>query len=227
MRGTDGQQFPTGVTDSSHINVFVPDICRDLPFTHVKSSQTHGVDTLRFELGQLYDSNKTSDSCYCMEPGNGTAANSSMCFNEGLFDIATCRYGSHMVVSQPHFYKANDVLLSNETNVPPVNESVDVSYLEIEPWTGIPLDVSIKLQLNFDLRSYPAYKMMNRRQLVPLLWFEQTAQADDKAVNELNSMLFDKIKLLKVAAGVCIGVGVLIVIVIAIRHYTSKSKRYV
>ena len=218
LRGTDGQQFPTGVSESTLIDIFVPDLCREITFVHSGSGSIGGIDGLRFDLRQIYDSSKESDTCYCMK------SNTSECFKKGLMDIAKCRYDSPIVVSQPHFLNVDDELIVNSApnNVTPPDSSAHSSHLYVEPWTGVPLSVSVKLQINFDLKSFPIYNWNHTRQVVPLLWFEQSANVNDESVRQLNSLLFDKIKILQGVSATAIALAVIIALAMVVKRYRER-----
>ena len=223
LRGTDGQQFPTLLSESSDINIFVPDLCRDLKFSYSGSSEISGVNALRFDLNQLYDSEKDSDNCYC------TKDKVTDCYKKGLMDIARCRLDSHIVVSQPHFLDVDDeVIKSAKNNVSAPVRDVHSSSLHLEPFTGVPLSVSVKLQINFELQTYHLFDINKttyeyKKQVVPILWFEQSAQIDGASVDQLNSLLFSKIKLLRGIAGTTLALGVVIPLVaFVIKRYRAN-----
>ena len=220
-RGTDGQQFASGVTESSQIDLFIPDFCRSFSFSSQGNTDVNGVPTVSFKMNQLYNGKSQDDTCYCMKD------NVTDCYQKGLFDIASCRYGSHIIISQPHFLNVEDSIIRVANNISAANETVDSSHLNIEPWTGAPLSLSIKLQINFDLQSYPDFDRNHTKQIVPLLWFEQVAQADQKTTQHLKSLLLNKITMLRVIAEITIIIAAFALFATAIRLIGLRKKSYV
>lgn len=219
-RGTDGQQFATGVTESSRVDLFVPDFCRPISFSSDGTSDVNGVSTVSLKMDQLYNGHSQDDTCYCMKD------NLSDCYQRGLFDIASCRYGSHVVVSQPHFLNVDDDIIHVANNISAADEKIHSSHLNIEPWSGAPLSLSVKLQLNFDLQSYPVFDRNHTKQLAPLLWFEQVAQADEKTTQHLKSLLLNKITLLRVIAEITIIISAFVLLVTLVRLIGLTKKPY-
>src|SRR5207244_10388592 len=91
-------------------------------------------------------------------------------------------------------------LIKNTTGLNPNSEKHD-TYLDVEPWTGMSLAASFKFQINIETR--PEDKLANityPKKMVPLLWIEETASADQQSADNLNARLFSKIIIFRVSA---------------------------
>ena len=67
----------------------------------------------------------------------------------GLLNVSACKFQAPAYVSYPHFYLADPILLDQfeEGSLnPDVNKHE--SYLSLEPRSGIPLEVSVRMQIN-------------------------------------------------------------------------------
>ena len=67
----------------------------------------------------------------------------------GLMNVSACKFNAPAFVSYPHFYKTDPVLLDKFENGS-LNPSPDLheSQLSLEPISGVPLDVKVRMQIN-------------------------------------------------------------------------------
>ncbi len=68
-------------------------------------------------------------------------------FPSGIFDLSACHYGAPTFISFPHFLNADNSYLNTVSGLEP-NSSLHQTYLDVEPLTGTPIDLALRVQLN-------------------------------------------------------------------------------
>ena len=217
--GSDGAQFPPDVVPQDKLAIFSGDICRPVWFSYKEKSKVKSFKTMRFELMEVNNKHLSGEKCFCVDK------NEDDCSDE-LMDISYCKQDAPIFISKPHFLDALKHL-ENITGLEPSKEKHE-SWMDVEPWTGIPLKASVKFQVNIETQPEPAppaglYNMTYPSKIVPLLWFEQMAEVDDVSSKKLNSRLFNKITMFRAVTGVMIGIG--IVGLITVGYLYMKKKR--
>ncbi|XP_043485899.1 protein croquemort-like, partial [Polistes fuscatus] len=175
IEGSTGEFWPPNQAQDD-IKLFIPDLFlntsfsfyRPLTFEFIKEKFIMGIHTSQYSLGEetlgknmerrrAHEQEKyfkktieikkdkdfrTLNNCYC----NGE------CSPSGLINITSCRYGAPVFVSLPHFYKADPILGNQVVGMNP-NEDDHSFYINIEPLTGIPLEMEARLQINMLIES--------------------------------------------------------------------------
>lgn len=126
LYGSTGELFATKVSRDS-IALFTPDMCRSIPFDYEKDVEVHGVTGYRFSAGV-----RALD--------NGTKYPENACFNRdgyesfpsGVMNISSCRYGSPVFMSFPHFFDADESYIDAVDGLEP-NKEKHQSYFTLEP----------------------------------------------------------------------------------------------
>ena len=141
IAGTNGDMFGRPVT-TEKVQIFVNDIYRSCYLYHAEDTDWGGVNLRRFEL-QLKDLenatlNPTNSQYYSF--GHNGVENATKAANIPLF------------ISFPHFYGADKSLVSAVKGLSPHKES-HLTYLDIEPQTGLLARASKKLQVNYLMES--------------------------------------------------------------------------
>ena len=213
--GSDGAQFPPDVVPEDKLAIFSGDICRPVWFSYKKKSKVKSFKTMRFELKEINNTHLSGEDCFAKNSLYGE-----------LMNISHCKQDAPIFISKPHFLGAPKYL-KNITGLEPSNEKHQ-SWMDVEPWTGIPLKASVKFQVNIETQPEPAppaglYNMTYPSKIVPLLWFEQMAEVDDVSSKKLNSRLFNKITMFRAVTGVMIGIG--IVGLTTVGYLYTKKKR--
>ncbi|KAJ3643118.1 hypothetical protein Zmor_025850 [Zophobas morio] len=195
VNGSAGEFF--GPPNKESISFFSPDLCRTMTLRY--SGQTvinnilgnrYVVDELMLDNGTLYPEN----SCFC----NGE------CVPSGLVNVSSCRFGSPSFASLPHFYKADPYYLEPIEGLQPDKDKHDF-YMVLEPTTGIPLEVSAKLQINLLMQPVSGIAMYENvpKVFIPMLWFEQSVTIPNHEAFILKLLLNLPI--------ICTSVGVLMI----------------
>lgn len=199
--GSDGSQFPPDVTDKDQLPVFTGIMCRPFWLTYKSKTEVKSIKTLRFGINALNDKHPSGENCFCTKKDN--------CFGDGVMDISPCSRDAPIAISKPHFLDAPEKLIGI-TGLNPLREEHD-TFVDVEPWTGIPLNAAVKFQINIQTEpEEEMYKMTYPKKLVPLLWFKTTAEADEASTNKLKSKLFSKVTIFKAIAGSIVGLGLLV-----------------
>jgi hypothetical protein len=148
---TDGTQFKPGLSKSDRPRVFADAMWRPIELAYVQDSSVKGVDTLRFGLAPeaMLSSRKNPENvCYYQDV-------------DGFVNLSTALYAP-LLVSKPYYLDADtkgslplNLTVNNVTLTP--NRDRDDSYLDVEPITGAPMRVSVKVQMNLLVGPQPTY----------------------------------------------------------------------
>lgn len=101
--GTDGLLFSPMQNPKKPLSFFVKQICASLNLTHAHKAYFRGVDTHIF-VKEFEDFAANNLSCFCRRP--------NVCPLKGTMDLFPC-VGVPIIISLPHFYKADPALLAN------------------------------------------------------------------------------------------------------------------
>ena len=79
----------------------------------------------------------------------------------GLMNVSTCKYNSPAYVSYPHFLHGDPRLVDQfQMGSLEPSKARHESYVILEPLSGVPLEVGIRLQINTLLRPLTRYNDM-------------------------------------------------------------------
>ncbi|XP_072366052.1 scavenger receptor class B member 1 isoform X4 [Scyliorhinus torazame] len=170
INGTAGEMWPPFMTPSDTLTFYSPDLCRSLDLVYQQSGWTFDIPSFRYVAPKTMFANGTG-----YPPNEGFCP----CRESGVLNVSTCRYNSQVFVSQPHFYNADPALREAVDGLEP-NENDHALFIDIHPLTGIPLNVSIKFQLNMFVKAVRGIMETGNIQpvLLPLLWFDETGYID-------------------------------------------------
>ncbi|KAL9919341.1 LOW QUALITY PROTEIN: protein peste-like [Glossina fuscipes fuscipes] len=178
VTGSMGEFFPPILRPQDTLWLFVPNICRAVPFDYMESVQIHNVNAHKYSLGERLLDNGTlfpSNKCFCI---------GGKCECSGVFNIGPCAYNAWMYISLPHFYKADPYYLDAIEGLKPEKEKHEF-FMTVEPNLGVPMDVGGGLQGNYLLEPIeylPSFLLFCsyfrpfdgvQRAFMPLMWGEQ------------------------------------------------------
>uniref|UniRef100_A0A6P7FA51 Protein peste-like isoform X1 n=2 Tax=Diabrotica virgifera virgifera TaxID=50390 RepID=A0A6P7FA51_DIAVI len=171
-----GDFFPRSLTKQSVVKMFSSDLCRYMDLEYEKEVVIHGIIGYKYAAGQKFLDNGTNipeNKCFC----------DGDCMPSGALNVSNCRHGSPAFVSLPHFYKADPYYTSVIDGVIP-NETTDDFFMVFEPNTGIPLQVSARLQLNLRMEAVEGVGLFENVPTVffPVLYFEQSVLLPENMV---------------------------------------------
>ncbi|CAH1156005.1 unnamed protein product [Phaedon cochleariae] len=213
--GSAGEFFPTDLKKDEVVRFFSSDMCRYLELEFEEEVIIGGLVGYKYSAGERFLDNGTNipeNKCYC--DGN--------CMPSGALNVSLCKHGSPAFISLPHFYKADPYYINSVDGLNPSKEKSEF-FMIFEPNTGIPLQVSVKLQLNLRLEPVDGITLYSEVPTIylPVLHFEQ-------AVIIPENMLF-LLKLLVNFKVICYAVGILCVVLgsiicLCISYKISSSK---
>ncbi|KAH8272209.1 hypothetical protein KR018_011741, partial [Drosophila ironensis] len=165
---SDGTKFKSFILHNETVKFFRKSMCRPIQLYRVGGEKTFGslkgysyvFEENAFDNGLTNKANK----CFCRK---------GECQPVGLIDVTDCYYGFPISLSFPHFMNGDERLQKNITGLNP-ESSKHSSEFVIQPESGLPLSLSVKLQINMhfkDLYNYPAVSRFSHL-TAPMLWFE-------------------------------------------------------
>uniref|UniRef100_A0A7G3AVF2 Putative plasma membrane glycoprotein cd36 n=1 Tax=Lutzomyia longipalpis TaxID=7200 RepID=A0A7G3AVF2_LUTLO len=204
INGSAGEFYPPYLK-KDQVSFFSPDMCRTLPFDFEKESEVEGILGYKFTGGAKTIDNGTlfpENSCFC----------AGECMPSGVLNISSCRYGSPVFVSFPHFYAADPFYLDQVEGINPSREKHEF-FLTIEPKMGIPLEVAARFQLNLLIRPSTNVALYQEVPTVffPVLWFQQKVLINPEMAADLRQVLALP-TIGYICAGVAIIFGVLLIL---------------
>lgn len=153
INGTTGELWPPKLNASGDLTLFVSDICRSVSLAPTDETvERHGVtgskwigDYRVFDNGVRYEPNQ----CFC-------TADHTECpdLRPGVYNVSDCRFGAPVFISYPHFYLADPSYAEAIDGLNPSKEKHEFSMV-LEPNTGIPVEVTARMQLNILLQPVP------------------------------------------------------------------------
>uniref|UniRef100_A0AAG5DB36 Scavenger receptor class B n=1 Tax=Anopheles atroparvus TaxID=41427 RepID=A0AAG5DB36_ANOAO len=222
VRGTTGEAWPPFGNlrgTPPNVSVFAPDVCSAVTLQYLDEVERFGIKGLRwFGNDRVFDNgvHYEETACQC------TAEDESSCpvLNNGAMDVSRCNFGAPATVSFPHFYLANDSYLAGITGMNP-NEDEHRFLMELEPYTGIPLNALAQLQINLHLRNY-GITLLNGLPdvMLPVFWFRQTATITEDLADDIKLILL----LPDIGVYVAYGVGAIGVIGLVVALYFSVTR---
>merc|ERR1719495_1660130 len=176
LKGTDGNQFPPGVSKENPLWIFNPAPCRSIFVEHTQEVNIEGIPTLEFAVPKdganinksinvcaceslskynLNNRYNTNTSCIKRSPPDSDTLDLTGCEPEvtegcidGIQDLYYCQ-GASTTLSYPHFYLAESQT-AYFTGLNPDPEKHRL-YLNVEPHTGMTLKLHSRIQLNVPL----------------------------------------------------------------------------
>ena len=125
LTGSAGDFFTPFIDKNQTLELFSPEMCRSIQMDFEEDQEILGVKTMKFsggdravDNGTLYPENK----CYC----------GGQCVPSGLFNISTCRYGTPVFMSFPHFYQADPFYTQQVVGMKPDKEKHQF-FMSFEP----------------------------------------------------------------------------------------------
>jgi len=206
----------------SEFHVFSNDLCRSLKFHFGSVEKFKGVKVYRYRVPkmELEDPRiNTENQCYCL------SKTLEECPHAGTISLEGCRGGAPIMMSTPYFLDGFDGY-RDAAGLPEPKESEHMTYLDIEPTSGVLLRGHKRIQVNVDLKigyDIDAYAGLKNDIVFPLLWADESAEIDDDTVGDLKSKLLTPKKIVDIAKWVLIGVGIALVVVGGFVFYKRRK----
>lgn len=224
INGTDGSVFPPFIDKRKLLDFFSSDICRSVFAEYESSRVLKGIPVYRFMLpSKTFASpvDNPENKCYCKDP-----LFTRNCTMAGILDISGCKEGMPVYISLPHFLYGSEALKEAIDGMEP-NEEEHSTFLDVEPVTGISLNVAKRLQVNIAVQPSNQIEVLSNIKepiLFPLVWLNETATVDDATAEELKGALISTMDLLETIQMTLIGCGCVIFLACIISLCVLKKK---
>ncbi|XP_056288335.1 scavenger receptor class B member 1 [Pseudoliparis swirei] len=214
INGTAGQMWPPFMSRESTLPFYSPDACRSLELVYQRDGVMKGIPLFRFVAPTTMFANGLD-----YPPNEGFCP----CRQSGLLNVSSCRHNSPVFISHPHFYNADPVLLDFVLGLKPTEEEHGL-FIDIHPLTGIPLNVSIRLQLNLFMKRVSAITETGKisEVVMPIIWFEESGSIDGPILSTFYTNLVVLPAVMEYMQYGFIALGVAIVIIAALVHHGVK-----
>lgn len=217
INGSAGEFYPPNQTKDKPVMFYSGDMCRSIAFDFEKEVQVHGITGFKYSGGK-----KTVD--------NGTEFPENQCFSEGevvpsgVMNVTSCRYGTPVFMSFPHFYAADPYYLDMVDGLRPSQDKHEFAFT-LEPKTGIPLKVAARLQINMLVRPLQHIGLYHEAPTLffPVLWFEQTVTMSEETANEIQTVIYTIPMIGYVCCGIIIVLGIVLVLWLPIARLFGRE----
>ena len=125
LTGSAGDFFTPLITKNQTLQLFSPEMCRSVLMDFEEEQKILGIRTLKFSGGDRTVDNGTlypENECFC----------GGECVPSGLFNISSCRYGTPVFMSFPHFYNADPFYLDQVEGMNP-DKKKHQFFMSFEP----------------------------------------------------------------------------------------------
>ncbi|XP_030837087.1 lysosome membrane protein 2 [Strongylocentrotus purpuratus] len=210
INGTDGTYFGQFLSKEEKVYIFVSDICRSVYATFKQDMETRRIPTWRYTVPKpVFDNHyvEPTNSAFC-------TPDKKSCLPGGILNITDCQFGAPIYFSSPHFLYSDDEVLDMINGVHP-NETLHQTFVDIEPYSGAPLKVAKRSQINTYIRSYDFiefYKEVPEAYL-PLVWMEERSFVTKEAASQLEQQLMLPLAIGKYVPWTVFSFGLLLVLV--------------
>jgi len=239
--GTDGLSFAPNIDKDQDIWLFNDQLCRSIWLTFQEEISISGIKTYHYRpSADVFSMSNPDNYCYC--PGMKKCAvavpgddiwDTTTCKEEGCIDgllfLSGCQ-GAPVIMSTPHFLDSDPDLVDAIDGINPDREK-HVTYLNLEPMTGMPLQAHKRIQANVPIRHSSYFDVMENQQekmtAFPLLWVDEGADIDDDLLKEAKSMLVTPFLAVDIGVGCAIGVGGILMIGVLLHSIFAKGPKVV
>lgn len=214
INGTAGQMWPPFMTKETTLPFYSPDACRSLELVYQRPGSMQGIPLYRYVAPKTMFANGTTYA-----PNEGFCP----CRQSGLLNVSSCRHNSPVFISHPHFFNADPVLLDSVHGLKPTEDEHGL-FIDIHPETGVPLNVSIRLQLNLYVKRVPGITETGKmvEMILPMLWFEEKGYIDGPILSTFYTSLVVLPTVMEVMQYLFIALGLATIITAVVVHRRLK-----
>ncbi|XP_022086017.1 scavenger receptor class B member 1-like [Acanthaster planci] len=223
INGTDGVMFHSFVTEKDTLYLFQPTLCRSMPYVFDHHKTVRGVPLSSFYLPPTVYQN---GSVY--PPNAGFCdVKTEDCGPSGQMRVDKCRFGVPTSISNPHFLYGDKSLIDGVYGLAP-DPNKHKNYFSVQPILGVTFELKFRLQLNLYLKQVAGFSDTEKLIPVylPMLWFEQSFEANDWMVNTYASHVGTPTLICQIGEYIMIGVGAVVIVLslaFLIRRYKRKQ----
>jgi len=236
--GTDGLGYAPNVDKDADVWLFNDQLCRSIWLSYQGEVDVGGIKTYQFSPNpSVFSMSNPDNYCYCPKVSKCAVANEeddtwdmSACeiCKDGILSLQGCQ-GAPVVMSTPHFLDADPTLAEAIDGINPDREK-HVTYLNLEPRTGMPLEAHKRIQISVPV--FPSTMgisaLENAKQTIfPLVWVDEGADIGGDTLKTAKKMLVTPFIAVDAGAGVMIGLGGLAVIAVVLHSVMRQLQRHV
>ncbi|XP_056592849.1 scavenger receptor class B member 1 isoform X2 [Triplophysa dalaica] len=216
INGTAGQMWPPFMTTESTLPFYSPDACRSMELVYERPLVSRGIPVFRYVAPKTLFANGSD-----YPPNEGFCP----CRQSGLLNVSSCRHNSPVFISHPHFYNADPDLLNTVYGLSP-NEDDHGLFIDIHPETGVPMNVSIRLQLNLLMKSVSGISETGKIQevVMPMIWFGESGYIDGPVLNTFRTNLVVLPMVMEYMQYISISLGLAFILIATILYLNEKVK---
>uniref|UniRef100_A0A3Q4GF68 Scavenger receptor class B member 1 n=1 Tax=Neolamprologus brichardi TaxID=32507 RepID=A0A3Q4GF68_NEOBR len=216
INGTAGQMWPPFMTKESTLPFYSPDACRSMELVYQRPGEMYGIPLYRYVAPKTLFANGTDYA-----PNEGFCP----CRQSGLLNVSSCRHSDCIPIVYPQLssFSCLQPILTFYQSHMSGNLYIFVVYLQ---QTGVPLNVSIRLQLNLYMKKVSGITETGKISdvVMPMIWFEENGYIDGPIVNTFRTNLVVLPTLLEYLQYILIGLGLATIIVAAVVYHKVKVK---
>ncbi|KAI8798272.1 lysosome membrane protein 2 [Biomphalaria glabrata] len=213
INGTDGTIYPPFIAKEETKYLFSSDLCRSLGMDYTKDVTVKGIGMDRFVAPDIMFGNVT------VNPYNaGFCTPKDNCLPSGLLNVSVCRSGAPVIMSMPHFLGCDQETVDSIHGLSP-NREEHQSYIDIEPMTGVAMNVGKRLQINTYIQHIEGFSELANITspiFMPVIWLNESAVISDQDASDFKSQLLDKITLTTWVKYGLIGLGAFMILCVVV-----------
>ncbi|BFZ12671.1 hypothetical protein BsWGS_15710 [Bradybaena similaris] len=226
VNGTDGSLGPPFAFEKKETFAFVSDLCRSIRGVYRGDASVQDIALRRYG-GDSSDMANAS-----VNPDNiGFCVPQTKCLPSGLLNGTLCQkpvngFSVPLIFSFPHFFNSDPEVIDSVYGMHPNKEEHD-TLIDIEPWTGLVLQVAKRLQVNMFVEKVDGFIQTANIKPVyfPIFWLNESSVTDDKHANMLKNQLFTPLLVVKIAEIALLSIGGLLIVIgagLLLRQYLKR-----
>ncbi|KAK9509767.1 hypothetical protein O3M35_007005 [Rhynocoris fuscipes] len=208
IRGSDSSVFPPITNLNQDLYIYIPDMCLSLSAVYSNTSVINDITVYRYESSEdnFADSSTVPENiCRCSKSDDQKL----LCLKEGVIDASNCQ-GAPVIFSQPHLLDADPEYTDYPEGLNPDRDR-HLTYVLLEPKTGVPVVGWKRMQMNIFLRRIPDISLLANvsQGLFPISWVEEGGEINEESFKKLSEMyaIYNSLDLAKwiiIACGICL-----------------------
>ncbi|KAI1905385.1 hypothetical protein AGOR_G00015620 [Albula goreensis] len=220
INGTAGQMWPPFMTPESTLPFYSPDACRSMELVYQRPGEVAGIPIYRYIAPTTLFANGTD-----YPPNEGFCP----CRQSGILNVSSCRHNSPVFISHPHFFNADPYLRSAVLGLDPTEQDHGL-FIDIHPETGVPLNVSIRLQLNLYIKKVSGISETGKisEKVMPMIWFEESGYIEGPVLDTFYTNLVVLPAVMEYMQYIFIGLGLLTLLgafILGMRNQKNISEK--
>ncbi len=214
----EGDFFSPGQT-KTHVNLFSNDLCRSIKIAFDKTAFSHGIKVYTYKIDKKLFANATE------EPDNWCYDPAKLELPSGVFGLGPCRQEAPVFMSQPHFYQADPYYVRElEPGSLDPNQGKHETVFNVEPSSGLPVDVTARFQVNFYIKkigNMEIFQHMRDQIMFPTVWFESKVELPFYMLAEI-WMLSNLLAILTVSGCILLLVALAMGSMVGLHYYNQS-----